>query len=270
LDGQSSACSCDFCPYIPLNNAGSEESAYSVLVSYIPFRVEDEIIAPEFNGSAIAALNSLTNSSNLPEHVQLRLGTRLNRERLRESVNAVTAGASIFNETLNSAGSASFDLDAIPGDLDIDAMESESHHDDDDRETAIVDESEQSFRNDSTELVCDDVVVSHTADRELFSRLSNSLVLLKESFHAHKNNGGEASMYKNTSLPFQPRQRECSTIPNDMETLRRSVKQSSAYCLARTHSLKTAFTITIRLAFECAFLGLLAQVKVQYYVALLG
>jgi hypothetical protein len=86
-----------FVPYIKLNVA-SEESAYSVLLSYIPFRDEIKLIPEHYNGNAVGALQELLNAPNgLPDYIRDRLNTRQNREDLREEVSAASAHAALHD-----------------------------------------------------------------------------------------------------------------------------------------------------------------------------
>jgi hypothetical protein len=210
-----------FVPYIPLN-VGSEESAYSVLVSFIPFRIEDDLVPPQFDGSAVDALNAIRNSPDaLPDHIRHRLDTRLRRERTREDISTTASANATFNDIHGGFGD-SYDLDAMPDGADIDCMNTT-----DDELNVDTNPSDEII---SADCICDEVFVFNTSNKALFARLSNSLTLLKENFQKHN-----LEQRQGLNVSSVPRSiNNISTIAEDMESLKKSFKQTSAYCLAKS------------------------------------
>jgi hypothetical protein len=213
-------------PYIKLN-IFNEASAYSVLVSFVPFRKEEDLISPDHSGSAISALRTmLTNNINMiPIHVVQRIRTCLEREDLRSTI--ANSSSILNNETAANTVDDNY----------FDNM-------DDDEIIVNIDSTAQLITEDNDLLPtveilpCTDLSNSgiyKTSNLSLLEKLEHSLSTLKEMFHAHKSSITSNAIIpqnNNTTTQHQQGISISNIILEDINKLSSSIKQSCIYQLA--------------------------------------
>jgi hypothetical protein len=222
-------------PYIKLN-IFNEASAYSVLVSFVPFRKEEDLISPDHSGSAISALRTmLTNNINMiPIHVVQRIRTCLEREDLRSTI--ANSSSILNNETAANTVDDNY----------FDNM-------DDDEIIVNIDSTAQLITEDNDLLPtveilpCTDLSNSgiyKTSNLSLLEKLEHSLSTLKEMFHAHKSSiTSNAIIPQNNNTTQHQQGISISTIIlEDINKLSSSIKQSCIYQLAHYYFQNIAET----------------------------
>jgi len=159
-----------FYPYISIN-VDNEKSAYSLLVSYSPFRDESELIPAQFDGSAVAALraqlSSDSPSTRLPFAVRNRISHRENMQGVVDAINSRNDNLDPHH-SLQDRDTVSFDID------DMDELNISLIHDDEGKEST-TNSSHSGNGAPSADMM-------HTRDNVLLNSLLNSFTLIKGRF----------------------------------------------------------------------------------------